>query len=129
MDKESVMDKFDKFGGALNQERVQRIKGVKNTDMEVGMGNKPYKQGVDSVKADSKARRVAPKMAAPKEPVEEVSSDIANKLQDMKNQKAAEQWDKTHKAKGGCVKMAKGGTASSRADGCATKGKTKGRMV
>jgi hypothetical protein len=26
-------------------------------------------------------------------------------------------------------KMAKGGTASSRADGCATKGKTKGRMV
>ena len=26
-------------------------------------------------------------------------------------------------------KMAKGGTASSRADGCATKGKTKGRFV
>ena len=26
-------------------------------------------------------------------------------------------------------KMAKGGTASSRADGCATKGKTKGRIV
>jgi|TARA_R110000868_G_scaffold19692_2_gene84555 hypothetical protein len=26
-------------------------------------------------------------------------------------------------------KMAKGGSASSRADGCATKGKTKGRMV
>jgi hypothetical protein len=35
------------------------------------------------------------------------------------------------KAKGGSVKkMAKGGsTASKRADGCATKGKTKGRMV
>ena len=30
---------------------------------------------------------------------------------------------------GGCTKMAKGGSASSRADGCATKGKTKGRMV
>ena len=26
-------------------------------------------------------------------------------------------------------KMAKGGTASSRADGCATKGKTKGRII
>ena len=26
-------------------------------------------------------------------------------------------------------KMAKGGTASSRADGCATKGKTKGKIV
>lgn len=37
-------------------------------------------------------------------------------------------------AKGGKVKaktkkMAKGGSASKRADGCATKGKTKGRMV
>lgn len=27
------------------------------------------------------------------------------------------------------TKLAKGGTASKRADGCATKGKTKGRMV
>lgn len=31
--------------------------------------------------------------------------------------------------KGGVIKMAKGGSASSRADGCATKGKTKGRFV
>jgi len=31
--------------------------------------------------------------------------------------------------KGGMPKMAKGGSASARADGCATKGKTKGRMV
>jgi hypothetical protein len=30
---------------------------------------------------------------------------------------------------GGCAKMAKGGSASSRADGCATKGKTKGKIV
>jgi hypothetical protein len=30
--------------------------------------------------------------------------------------------------KGGCVKMAKGGTASSRADGCAIKGKTRGKI-
>ena len=33
------------------------------------------------------------------------------------------------KRKGGAVKMAKGGSASSRADGCATKGKTKGKMI
>jgi hypothetical protein len=31
--------------------------------------------------------------------------------------------------KGGMTKMANGGSASSRADGCATKGKTKGTMV
>jgi hypothetical protein len=30
---------------------------------------------------------------------------------------------------GGCTKMAKGGTASSRADGCAQRGKTRGKMV
>ena len=32
------------------------------------------------------------------------------------------------KAKGGAVKMAKGGSVSARADGCAQRGKTKGRM-
>lgn len=31
--------------------------------------------------------------------------------------------------KGGCVKMAKGGSASKRADGCAIRGKTRGKMV
>lgn len=51
-----------------------------------------------------------------------VSSDIADKLQDMKNQKGAADYEKNKTYK-------KGGTASSRADGCATKGKTKGRMV
>jgi hypothetical protein len=33
------------------------------------------------------------------------------------------------KANGGMAKMAKGGSASSRADGCCTKGKTRGKMV
>jgi hypothetical protein len=33
------------------------------------------------------------------------------------------------KAKGGAVKMAKGGSVSARADGCAQRGKTKGRFV
>jgi hypothetical protein len=42
-----------------------------------------------------------------------------------------EQMEKTSggKKKGGAVKMAKGGSASSRADGCAVRGKTKGRMI
>lgn len=37
--------------------------------------------------------------------------------------------DLTKLKAGGCTKMAKGGSASSRADGCATKGKTKGRII
>jgi hypothetical protein len=35
----------------------------------------------------------------------------------------------SEKKKGGVIKMAKGGSASKRADGCAVKGKTKGRMA
>lgn len=31
--------------------------------------------------------------------------------------------------KGGCVKMAKGGSASARADGCAQRGKTRGKVL
>jgi hypothetical protein len=60
-------------------------------------------------------------VVGPVEPVEPVPVDIKDKLQDMKNKKAAEQYQKTKKfAKGGYVRAA---------DGCATKGKTKGRMV
>jgi phage tail sheath gpL-like len=45
--------------------------------------------------------------------------------------KAFKQHDaQEHKGgKGTSLKLAKGGTASSRADGCATKGKTKGTMI
>ena len=38
-------------------------------------------------------------------------------------------FDENYKKGGAVKKMAKGGTASSRADGCATKGKTKGRII
>lgn len=71
-------------------------------------------------------------LPAPKtsEPVEPTPPDIKDKLQTMKNQRAAENYQKTKDNKaGGMIKMAKGGTASSRADGCAQRGKTKGRMV
>jgi hypothetical protein len=68
--------------------------------------------------------------AAPKEPVEEIPSEIKDKLQTMKNQRAAENYQKTKDNKaGGMIKMSKGGSASARADGCAVKGKTRGKMV
>jgi len=65
---------------------------------------------------------------------EAVPSDIADQLQTAKNQKAAADYEKRNagvpaKKAGGCVKMAKGGSVSSRADGCCIKGKTKGRMM
>ena len=51
--------------------------------------------------------------------------EIADKLQDIKNRKGAENYEatKTYK-KGGSV-----GSASKRADGCCIKGKTRGKML
>ena len=60
-------------------------------------------------------------VVGPVEPVEPIPADIKDKLQDMKNKKAAEQYQKTKKfAKGGYVRAA---------DGCAQRGKTRGKMV
>ena len=52
-------------------------------------------------------------------------SDIAKDMTMMK--KVAGEAVKSHEKR--MHKMAKGGTASARADGCATKGKTKGTMI
>jgi hypothetical protein len=51
--------------------------------------------------------------------------DIAKDMPMMK--KVAGEAVKSHEKR--MHKMAKGGTASARADGCATKGKTKGTMI
>jgi hypothetical protein len=73
--------------------------------------------------ADDKVKPVVVKPIKPETTDEDfMPPDIKDKLQDMKNQKAAEQYQKTKK-------YAKGGTASSRADGCAQRGKTRGKMV
>ena len=71
---------------------------------------------------------------ANKRKAEEIPSDIADQLQTDKNNRAYKAYEKRRAAgedykKGGCVKMAKGGSASRRADGCAQRGKTKGRIV
>ena len=56
---------------------------------------------------------------------EYMPADIKDKLQTTKNKKAAENYEATKEyKKGGSVS-----SASKRADGCATKGKTRGRMV
>jgi hypothetical protein len=74
----------------------------------------------------------APKLKPkPKRP--SVDERAASKAQDerLKNakvtKKEADTLDSANRSEGG-VKMAKGGSASSRADGCATKGKTRGKI-
>ena len=80
--------------------------------------------------ADNKAKPVIKPVKPVKPKMDEeyddfMPPDIKDKLQDMKNKKAAEKYEatKTYK-KGGSV-----GSASKRADGCAQRGKTRGKMV
>jgi hypothetical protein len=53
------------------------------------------------------------------------SMDRSGRLNSVENTEVS---DMAYNKKGGAIKMASGGSASSRADGIATKGKTRGRM-
>lgn len=56
-----------------------------------------------------------------------LGTEEQNKAAAERQKAAAEKYPNSAEAK--VKKMAKGGSASARADGCAVKGKTKGRMV
>ena len=64
-----------------------------------------------------------------KVPSKESQQAAADAAQAAKEAKAPTTATTMGKKKGGCVKMAKGGSASARADGCAQRGKTRGKMV
>jgi len=73
--------------------------------------------------ADNKAKPVVVKPVKPetKDDDDFMPPDIKDKIQDMKNKKAAEKYEATKEyKKGGSV-----GSASKRADGCAMRGKTR----
>ena len=88
----------------------------------------PQSVGMDFNKAD-KGKKFRSGGMAKSDMKEDMKMD---KAQDKAMiQKAFKQHDmQEHKGgKGTTLKLAKGGSASSRADGCATKGKTKGTMI
>jgi hypothetical protein len=72
--------------------------------------------------ADAKVKPVVVKPVKPETTDEDyMPPDVKDKLQDMKNKKAAEKYEATKTYKqGGSV-----GSASKRADGCAVRGKTR----
>jgi len=61
------------------------------------------------------------------------SEDVASRLYKpsgrLNSEENTETSDMTYNKKGGSIKMAKGGSASSRGDGIAQRGKTKGTMI
>lgn len=110
---------MEKELGKFSQRRKQK-EGVTNTDMNIGpeMGKRivapeapeigKFKEGVDEVKAEMQQR----------------PSKIADNLQKRNIVRKAKEESEDYK-KGGMVKS----SASSRADGCAVRGKTKGRIL
>ena len=79
----------------------------------------------------AKYRQEAKEMASGegKVPSKESQQAAADAAQAAKEAKAPTTATTMGKKKGGCVKMAKGGSASARADGCAQRGKTRGKIV
>ena len=84
------------------------------------------------VNYDKKAeqyRKEAQDPYAGKTPSKESQQAAADAAARRKEEQAPTTKTTMGKKKGGCVKMAKGGSASARADGCAQRGKTRGTMV
>jgi hypothetical protein len=104
-----------------------------------------YKERFDVMKAAQDAMRVSPRTPAAEatSAAQSKSSEKAPSKQAMqeamdaairaREEKAPTTKTEMGKKKGGCIKMAKGGTvkssASKRADGIAQRGKTRGKMV
>lgn len=81
-------------------------------------------------KEEFKSSRTETLQKMPKNFMQEMATNISKKLDDMGITQEKQYQNKTKEEL--TVKRAKGGmvsSASKRADGCATKGKTRGRMV
>jgi len=68
------------------------------------------------------------------DPISQAKKDAKDAAAKKTKEKQEDPYMKAHDEatrlkKGGCVNMAMGGTASSRADGCAQRGKTRGKVV
>jgi UDP-N-acetylenolpyruvoylglucosamine reductase len=74
-----------------------------------------------------KAKKAMP-MPMPMEEDGPMPDEIADKLQTMKNEKAYKNYEDTRSLGSTFKKGGKVGSASKRADGCAQRGKTRGKM-
>jgi hypothetical protein len=130
---------MEKSLGKFSQYRKLHTDGAKNTDLEIrpAMGQRivddkapdigKFKEGVDEVKSKV-SKPTGPNYQKDKKviPMTKEDKEVLNSPEFKKASEAT-----TDKKKGGMVKTkkySKGGTASSRADGIAVKGKTRGKI-
>ena len=116
-----------------NKKRVVQTADYLAADARKSLrGKQTPEQSMESEKQAKISSGLRDKAFKEQERAAGIPDDIADQLQTQKNEKAYQNYESNRSLgmkKGGCVKMAKGGTASSRADGCAVKGKTRGKMV
>jgi hypothetical protein len=122
---------MEKGLGKFSQYRKLRTEGAKNTDLEIrpAMGQRivddkapdigKFKEGVDEVKSKA-SKPTGPNYPKDKKVIPMTEED--KKILNSPDFKKASEGTKDMK-KGGSV-----GSASKRADGCATKGKTRGKI-
>ena len=118
-------DKMDALGKSAVKNYKEGKVGKAAVDVAKGVGTAAKNMLVTSPRAalDAAGKRI--RGDKPTDDEDFMPADIKDSLQTMKNKKAAENYEATKEyKKGGSV-----GSASKRADGCCTKGKTKGRMV
>jgi hypothetical protein len=100
-----------------------------------------YKERFEAMKAAENAMKTTPKTREVRDtqssstktersmPSPQALQEAADAAMRVKEDMAPTTKTEMGKKKGGCIKMAKGGSASKRADGCAIRGKTKGRFA
>lgn len=132
--------KYDKYDPANPHTRYMDTDPV-TTKVYLDMMKDPkrresYLNEIDTYDAKQRAAQKETKKAAPMPALKPkaksaaadedyMPSDIKDSLQTMKNKKAAENYEATKEYKKG----GKVSSASSRADGCAQRGKTRGKVV
>jgi phage terminase small subunit len=118
-------DKMDALGKSAVKNYKEGKVGKAAVDVAKGVGTAAKNMLVTSPRAalDAAGKRI--RGDKPTDDEDYMPSDIKDSLQTTKNKKAAENYEATKEYKKG----GKVSSASSRGDGCATKGKTKGRMV
>ena len=125
-------DKGKKFGTGGDVNYTYGGKGQINKQRTRGGSIFGVEKNVPNVNLNKYIGKKAGGTVAKKEMHSEKSEMKMDKAQDVALIKKAFKQHDTQEHKGGkgtMLKLSKGGTASARADGCATKGKTKGTMI
>ena len=116
-----------KSGSAGSSGRLSRaVEGYAGPAMLIGAGAAGYADYKSTKNRQQEESEAADEIKREKRGVEKTSTDRAR--DDAREMKMQQQNEKASNESSKDMGFAKGGTASSRADGCCVKGKTRGKM-